>query len=292
MLESHHRPRAVEHEDDLGRLAATSTARRKVEHDHRVALLVLGHQGVRHRLRRHAEGDDDVLVELDVAAGEVDAGPPAAHLHLHGMRRALHRRDVAPALEVDAQGEAVGHTAHDGRRREVRELRRVHRLELLGRDVARRDRGRDLEAHLVAEALQRRDVGEPHDRRLPGQQVADAGREQVRPILVEQVGAVAARHRLVVLLEGFLSPLDDADDAPVVDLDLEAADGRRLFEREGVDGLDGDRLTVEVALRDGHRRGRPPRLDVDDDAGQRHIVLADEQAGGAFLRRLERAVLA
>ena len=134
--------------------------------------------------------------------------------------------------------------------------------------------------------LERRDVGEPHHDLLLRQQVADAGREEVGPDLVEQVGAVAAPHGLVVFLEGLVGLLDGADDAPVADLDLEAAHGGRLFEGEGVDGLDRDVLAVHVALRDGHGRGRPPRLDVDGHAGQRHVVLADEQAGGAWLGRL------
>jgi hypothetical protein len=79
---------------------------------------------------------------------------------------------------------------------------------------------------------------------------------------------VARAHRLVVGLEGLLALLDATLDDAAVDLDLEAADGRALVERELVDGLDRLRLVVPEALREDDAAGVVPDLGPRVDAHQ------------------------
>ena len=159
------------------------------------------------------------------------------------------------------------------------------------RHVARRDQRGEGPADRALVAVERLDVLDFDHGLLAGEQVADAGREHVRPLLLEQGAAVTGAHRVVVAPESLLALVDLTDELPPVDRHREAGDGSARGDRERVDGLDGLRLVVAVALPHdgagvtGHHLG----ADLHAQQGDGPLDTAPREEPGPVVVALRRA---
>eukprot|EP00161_Ancyromonas_sigmoides_P006790 TRINITY_DN178_c0_g1_i2.p1 TRINITY_DN178_c0_g1~~TRINITY_DN178_c0_g1_i2.p1 ORF type:complete len:289 (-),score=146.00 TRINITY_DN178_c0_g1_i2:160-933(-) len=155
----------------------------------------------------------------------------------------------------------------------------------LRRVEALADRCREREPQVVALGHELGQVREPDRDRLARGQVADADREDIRALLLGQVGAVARRDRAVIGRKGLRLALDLADDRAAVDLGLETAHGGLLVHGGLVHGLHRVFFffffffcarVVLVGLGDGHAR-----KGVDDRAANINIAQREARAHGA-----------
>jgi hypothetical protein len=228
-------------------------------------------------LLRQPHVQDEVAVHLAHAAGERDAAAVVFFIaHADRVARRVDQRDAGAEVQVDLDAQPV---------RDVQRVRRVDRvavdlrLERVARaargDVARRDRRRVGEAHLAVDHFQRPDVRQPHRRGLPGVDVADADREHVRALLLEQVRRVPAVDRRVVLLDRGFRFLHDAGQHAVAGDDFEVANGGVLRERERVDRLDRLRLLVDEGLLDDGALGEGGDRAAEADPAEGDLLVRD-----------------
>ena len=213
------------------------------------------------------DDENEVAVEGGLRGAEGDRSAGAVEVDRDGVRGRLDSADRGRHVEQDQERQTVGNAESDGR---------VQRLlgspadaaAVLGGGVAGRHRRREGEAEAVPLRPELGDRGEPDDDLLAGREVSDARREDVGPLLVEEVGAVAGRDRLVVHLERLLPLHDLSGDDPSVDEGLEAADGGGLVEGKDVGGFEGRLPVVAVALREGDAGGEALQLDFHRHAEQ------------------------
>ena len=179
-------------------------------------------------------------------------------------------RPIEPGdRQVHREIQAVGH-APVARRVQRLGVRPADADPIRRRRVARRHRRGNHEPQRAALDVQLADIGDLQQHFLARRQVADARLEDIRPLLVEQVCAMARLHPVVVLREGRLAFHRLTDDQRAVDQSFETADGRALVEREHVHRLDRPRLAVDEPLRDRDARAEVDDVGDDRDAGQRH----------------------
>lgn len=196
------------------------------------------------------DDENEVAVEGGLRGAEGDRSAGAVEFDRDGVRGRLDSADRGRHVEKDPERQTVGNVESDGR---VQRLQRgpADAAAVLGGGVAGGDRRRKGEADAFPLRRELGDRGEPDDDLLAGREVSDARSEDVGPLLVEEVGTVAGRDRLVVHLERLLALHDLAGDDPSVDEGLEAADGGGLVEGKDVGGFEGRLPVAAVALREG-----------------------------------------
>ena len=258
-----HRAGAVHQEHHLARPAGARKIRHEAHrrHDRAVGLALQEPAGLRGRDR--GEQQHEVAVHRRGLLRQLDAGLAVREADPDRVRRRLDPGDAARQLDLGREREPVRH----------RELhRRAHPLAggradaagVLVRDVARGDHRRQREADRVALPRQRLDPRQLDRQLLPGEEVPDARREHVRPLLVEQRRAVPGREGVVVGGERLLALEHAPVDPAAAGLDQQAAQRRAFGQREDVDGLHRHGLGVAVAL--GHHDPARGARDLGRDA--------------------------
>ncbi|OPZ93481.1 MAG: hypothetical protein BWY73_00303 [candidate division TA06 bacterium ADurb.Bin417] len=251
-----HRAGAVENEDDLApaRRAARGIFRlrqREINQD-KIAATV-GPVG-EPRLPPHHQ--HEIAVQLDRLDAEGHLCRFALHPDADRVARRFDRFQAAAVTDLEAYRDSVRDVERVAGVDQV-----VHRdarfIRLVGREIARRDGGRQHETDFAAVRVQGLDVLGLHHHLGLRFHVPDREGEDVRPFLVQQEAAVSFGEGPVILFEGLVARLDRADDRFFADPDGEAADGRRLRQRELVNRLDGLLLAVDEPLADADAGGAP-----------------------------------
>ena len=191
--------------------------------------------------------------------GDCDAADPPVHRQVHLER------------------ERVGHLERDRRVQDVGRRRPDAGAVLRGR-VARRHGGGQREPRRGSLGSQLGHVGDRQHDLGARLHVAEARREHVGALLVQQEASVPRLQRIVVLLERLVAFLHLAHVADAVHGGLEPADGGALVQREHVDHLERHVLAVAVGLVDGD-----PRAEVDDVRLDANVVERD-RAGACRAR--------
>jgi len=109
--------------------------------------------------------------------------------------------------------------------------------------------------------------------RFAGAQVSDRGREDIRPLLVQQEAAVTLREGVVEVLERALALFDSTADQLARREHGEAAHRRAFIEWEDIDGLDRQGFPVAITLSHGHIDVRRCEARVDTHTLERNGLL-------------------
>jgi hypothetical protein len=204
-----------------------------------------------------AQIDHDVAVQVAAVDGEVDATRHRTNGQTMRRRRQFGLRQQS--THAAAQGEPVL-----GQQIDHRLVRRLQ----TALAVARRDGGRQRQAHAAAVPVQPLRHADGQRQGLAGQQVAERDIDQAVVDHADRERAVALGQRLLVAHLGVLLRLDTAAQAALTDHHFHIEQAGALRQRQGVADLDRAVLAVGVVLSQGQRGQQSVDIDAERGGGQ------------------------
>jgi hypothetical protein len=274
---AHHRAGGVEREHQLARAGLVlRVGLRGLDGEGEVAAVftcLLGHELGARLEAGELPGEVEVAVGAGAAAGELEAGGAGGGVDGEGVILGAQGGEREGGLDGDldvdlgAGDDALGE-AGPGDGGGVRDLGGAG-------DVARADGDREEEAVAALLAAQRLDHVHLDLDGAAGRDVGDGLGEQVRPVLLEEGGALAGVAGVLVGLAGVGAGLHDAAELATVDADPVVVDGGVGGEREVVEGLEaiGERVVEHL-----------------DDGGLGHVADDDGVVPGLAQREAEPGV--